>query len=129
VYAAITALLGVTGAVLGAFGLLFTPLYAGAIPVPLGIVVTLLSLPWLVRAAGELDPRPLRAAAPLIGWAIAVFALAFIGPGGDTMLPPTWQSMLFVLVGLGSGLWALRSVLLDENGLPTGRSRERDGHL
>jgi hypothetical protein len=118
VYVALTALLSLTGAVLGAFGLLFTPLYAGSIPVPLGIVVTLLSLPWLVRASGELDPRPLAAAGPLIGWVVAVFGLAMFGPGGDHMLPLTWQSLLFVVVGLGSGLWALRAVLLEENGPP-----------
>lgn len=117
-YVALTALLSLTGAVLGAFGLLFTPLYAGSIPVPLGIVVTLLSLPWLVRASGELDPRPLPASGPLIGWVVAVFGLTMFGPGGDLMLPLTWQSLLFVVVGLGSGLWALRAVLLDENGPP-----------
>jgi len=133
VYVALTALLSLTGAVLGAFGLLFTPLYAGAVPVPLGIVVTLLSLPWLVRASGELDPRPAAAAGPLIGWVIAVFGLTMFGPGGDLMLPLTWQSLLFVVVGLGSGLWALRAVLLEENGppyAPPGRSpssTESDG--
>ncbi|MGI5127580.1 hypothetical protein ACQEVB_12280 [Pseudonocardia sp. CA-107938] len=117
-YVALSALLGLAGAVLGAFGLLFTPQYAGAIPVPLGIVVTLLSLPWLVRASGELDPRPLPAAVPLIGWVVAVLGLTLFGPGGDVMLPLTWQSLLFLCVGLGSGLWALRSVLLEENGPP-----------
>jgi hypothetical protein len=118
VYVALTALLSLTGAVLGAFGLLFTPLYAGSIPVPLGIVVTLLTLPWLVRASGELDPRPVAAGGPLIGWVVAVFGLAMFGPGGDVMLPLTWQSLLFVVAGLGSGLWALRGVLLEENGAP-----------
>ena len=117
-YAGLIALLSLTGGVLGAFGLLFTPLYAGAIPVPLGIVVTVLSLPWLIRAAGELDPRPWAAGAPLVTWFVVVLGLGLIGPGGDSMLPPTWQSMLLVVGGIVTGLWSLRAVLYDENGPP-----------
>jgi hypothetical protein len=49
---------------------------------------------------------------------VAVFGLTMFGPGGDVMLPLTWQSLLFVVAGLGSGLWALRAVLLEENGAP-----------
>lgn len=115
-YAGLIALLSLAGGVLGVFGLLFTPMYAGAVPVPLGIVVTVLSLPWLVRAAGELVPRPMAAGAPLATWFVVVFGLGLVGPGGDVMLPLTWQSLLLVVGGLGAGLWSLRAVLLDENG-------------
>lgn len=111
---ALIVFLGVVGAAVGVFALLFTPLYAGAIPVPLGIVVSLLTLPWLVRAAGDLDPRPWAAGSPVLGWAVAVFGMGLFGPGGDQMLPPTWQSLLLVVVGIGAGLWALRSVIMEE---------------
>lgn len=113
-YKGLIAFLTLNGALVGAFGLLFTPLYWGAIPVPLGIVVSMLTLPWLIRAAGELDPRPLAAGAPLAAWALVVLVLAFAGPGADVLLPATWQSLLLVLGGLGVGLWSLQSVLLDE---------------
>lgn len=124
-YAGLIALLSLTSGVLGAFGLLFTPLYAGPVPVPLGIVVTVLSLPWLIRAAGELDPRPWTAGTPLITWFVVVMGLGLVGPGGDIMLPPTWQSLLLVVGGLGTGLWSLRAVLLEENGAPV-REFEKD---
>ncbi|MDN5859158.1 MAG: hypothetical protein L0H84_11095 [Pseudonocardia sp.] len=125
-HAGLIALLSLTGGVLGVFALLFTPLYAGSVPVPLGVVVTVLTLPWLVRAAGELDPRPWTAGAPLAAWTVAVLGIGLTGPGGDIMLPPTWQSMLLLLGGLGTGLWSLRSVLYEENGPPmTVHERER----
>jgi hypothetical protein len=73
-----------------------------------------LLLPWLVLRAGELDPRPGVAGAPLVAWVLAVGVLGFGGPGGDVLLPTTWQSLLLVAGGLGAGLWALRKVLLGE---------------
>jgi hypothetical protein len=106
--------LGLVGLVVGVFGLLFTPLYAGPVPLPLGIVVSALTLPWLVRTVGDLDPRPWAASSPLVGWLVAVFGLGLFGPGGDRMLPPTWQSILLVFAGIGASLWALRSVIMEE---------------
>ncbi|WP_300010242.1 hypothetical protein [Pseudonocardia sp.] len=105
------ALLTFDGALLGAFGLAFTPMYAGGFPVPMGVVFTVLILPWLVLRAGEIDPRPAAAAAPLIAWFLVVAVLAVAGPGGDVMLPVTWQSGLLFLGGVGAGLWALRQVV------------------
>jgi hypothetical protein len=104
-------LLVVDGGLLGAFGLAFTPLYWGPVPVPVGALVSILVLPWLVRRAGEIDPGASMAGAPLWAWLIVVFVLGIGGPGGDTLLPLTWQSLLLVGGGLGAGLWALRRVL------------------
>jgi hypothetical protein len=61
---ALLALLVLDGLLLGAFGLMFTPLHTNGIPVPMGVVLSVLLLPWLVRQAGEIDPRPAVAGAP-----------------------------------------------------------------
>lgn len=118
------ALLVLDGLLLGAIGLVLTPTYAGPVPAPVGALVSILVLPWLVLHAGELDPRPGLAGAPLIAWLAAVAVLGLGGPGGDVLLPPTWQSLLLVVGGLGSGLWALRAVLMGDHGRSDVRSDE-----
>jgi hypothetical protein len=104
-------LLVVDGLLLGAFGLMFTPLYTNGIPVPMGVVLSVLVLPWLVRQAGEIDGRPAVAGAPLTAWVVAVGVLGLFGPGGDSMLLANWQSLALAVGGLGAGLWGLRSVM------------------
>ena len=108
---ALLVLLVVDGLLLGAFGLMFTPLYTNGIPVPMGIVLSVLVLPWLVRHAGEIDGRPAVAGAPLTAWVVAVGVLGLLGPGGDAMLAANWQSLVLLVSGLGTGLWALRGVM------------------
>jgi hypothetical protein len=107
-------LLAADGVLLGAFGVAFTPMFLGGVPVPMGIVFTLLILPWLVLRAGELDPRPGVAAAPLAAWFLTVAVLAVVHPGGDVMLPLWWQSGVLVVGGCAAGLWALRQVVEGE---------------
>ena len=104
------ALLVVDGLLLGAFGLMFTPLYTNGIPVPMGVVLSVLVLPWLVRQAGEIDGRPAVAGAPLTAWVVAVGVLGLFGPGGDAMLLANWQSLALAIGGVGAGLWGLRAV-------------------
>lgn len=111
---ALLVLLVVNGLLLGAFGLMFTPLYTNGIPVPMGAVLSILVLPWLVRQAGEIDARPAVAGSPLTAWVVAVAVLGLFGPGGDAMLVPNWQSLLLVFGGIGAGLWALRAVMEQE---------------
>ena len=60
------ALLIVDGVLTGAVGLAFTPLYLGAVPAPLGVLLSVLVLPWLVLRAGEIDRR--FAGAPIFAW-------------------------------------------------------------
>jgi hypothetical protein len=108
---ALLVLLVVDGLLLGAFGLMFTPLYTNGIPVPMGIVLSVLVLPWLVRHAGEIDGRPAVAGAPLTAWVVAVGVLGLLGPGGDAMLAANWQSLVLLVSGIGTGLWALRGVM------------------
>jgi hypothetical protein len=107
-------LLVADGLLLGTFGLMFTPLYTNGIPVPMGIVLSVLVLPWLVRQAGEIDARPAVAGAPLIAWVVAVGVLGLFGPGGDVMLLADWQSLLLAVGGIGAGLWGLQKVLQRE---------------
>lgn len=108
---ALLVLLVVDGLLLGAFGLMFTPLYTNGIPVPMGVVLSVLVLPWLVRQAGEIDARPAVAGAPLTAWVVAVGVLGLYGPGGDSMLLASWQSLALAIGGIGAGLWALRGVM------------------
>ena len=108
------ALLVLDGLLLGAIGLVLTPMYAGAVPTPVGALLSIALLPWLVLRTGELDARPGMAGAPLLAWLLAVGVLGVGGPGGDVLLPATWQSVLLVFGGLFAGLLALRKVLMGE---------------
>lgn len=109
--AAVLAVLTFNGALLGAFSLAFTPMYVLGFPAPMGILFAVLILPWLITRAGEIDPRPAAAAAPLIAWFLVVVVLGLGGPGGDVMLPLSWQSGVLLLGGIVAGLWALREVV------------------
>jgi hypothetical protein len=97
---------------LGAFGLAFTPLYIGSVPAPLGALLVILILPWLVLRAAEIDPRTGVAASPLWAWLLTVLLLGLWGPGGDAMLPmapgTVWMSLVLVGGGLLAGVLALR---------------------
>jgi hypothetical protein len=42
---------------------------------------------------------------------VAVGVLGLLGPGGDAMLAANWQSLVLLVGGIGSGLWALRAVI------------------
>ena len=108
---ALLGLLVLDGVLLGGFGLVFTPLYTNGVPVPMGAVLSILILPWLVLRAGEVDARPAAVGAPLTAWALTVGVLGLAGPGGDVLLPATWQSLLLLAGGLGAGLLTLRTVL------------------
>lgn len=97
---------------LGGFGLAFTPLYVGSVPAPVGALLVVLVLPWLVLRAAEIDPRRGVAASPLWAWLLTVLLLGLWGPGGDAMLPTApgtaWMSLLLVGGGLVAGVLALR---------------------
>lgn len=105
------ALLTFDGALLGAFGVAFAQIHSGGVPIPMGVAFSVLILPWLVLRAGEIDPRPGAAGAPVMAWFLVVVALAVAGPGGDVMVPLNWQSGLLVVGGLGAGLFTLRFVI------------------
>ena len=108
------ALLTLNGALLGAFGVGFTPIFVGGVPVPMGVLFTVLILPWLVLRAGELDARPGVAALPVVAWFLVVAVLAVVSPGGDVMVPLWWQSGALLVGGVVAALWALRQVVVEE---------------
>ena len=104
----VLALLIVAGVLVGLVGLAFTPLYLGGVPAPLGVLLSVLVLPWLVLRAGEIDRR--FAGAPVFAWFATIAVLGLFGPGGDALLTGSWQSLLLVVGGIGAGLWALQRV-------------------
>ncbi|GAA1842450.1 hypothetical protein GCM10009836_22300 [Pseudonocardia ailaonensis] len=101
----------VLSAVLAALELLVQPSYIGAIPVPLGMFLVLATMPWMVFAAGEVSPSPLVAGGPLWIWVLVTGVLGLAGPGGDTLLPATWQTLLLVLAAVLCGLIPLRRIV------------------
>lgn len=102
-------LLTVISVLLVAFELTFQMLYIGPVPVPVGTVIVVVSLPWLVRTTvTEISPTTAGAAAPLLVWFVSVLVLGMFGPGGDVLLPGSWQSMLLLVAGAAAGLVAFR---------------------
>ena len=99
----------VASALLAALELMLQPLYVGAWPAPVGTVIALMSMPWLVRTAAGTFPSVLAAGSPIIVWVVVVLVL---GSGSDVLLPATWQSLLLALAALGAGLYALRGVVM-----------------
>ncbi|MEU7812162.1 hypothetical protein [Pseudonocardia sp. NPDC049154] len=98
-------------ALLTALELLLQPMYIGPVPVPVGTVLVLLTMPWLIHAAAEVSTATAVAASPLAVWVVVIGVLGFAGPGGDVVLPATWQSFLLLVAGLLAGLLPLRRVV------------------
>lgn len=102
------AVLVLDAVVLAVVELLFLPLrfdgyllpYAlGGMPLPVSVLVAALTTPWLVSVAGRLSPRMVVAAAPLIGWILAVAVFGMFGPGSDLVLIADWRSLLLFACG------------------------------
>jgi hypothetical protein len=102
------AVLVLDAVVLAVVELLFLPLrfdgyllpYAlGGVPVPVSALVAALTTPWLVSVAGRLSTKLLVAAAPLIGWILAVAVFGMFGPGSDLVLVADWRSLLLFACG------------------------------
>jgi hypothetical protein len=104
-------LLSVAGAGLAVLELLLQPLYIGVVPVPLGTALVLLTLPWLIHAVTDVSTATAAVASPVVVWVVVVGVLGLAGPGGDVLLPTTWQSLLLLVVGLFSGVVVTRRVL------------------
>ncbi|MFP5068530.1 hypothetical protein ACLFMI_02520 [Pseudonocardia nantongensis] len=102
-------LLLVVSVLLVGFELMFQMLYIGPVPVPIGTVLVVVSLPWLVRvSATEVWPSVAGAAAPILIWFLGVLLLGLFGPGSDVLLPATWQSLLLLFAGAIAGVVAFR---------------------
>lgn len=93
--------------VLAVVELLFLPLRVGGWPVPISILVAIVTTPWLVRAAVEQVGGGLAAATPLLAWVVTVLVFGTAGPGGDVLLPADPRSLLL----LGGGMFPAAFVL------------------
>ncbi|MCE0766188.1 hypothetical protein LWC35_25270 [Pseudonocardia kujensis] len=117
----------VAAALLAALELLLQPLYIGSVPAPVGTVLVLLTMPWLVHAAADVSTATAVAASPLVVWVVVLGVLGFAGPGGDVLLPATWQSLLLLVAGLLAGLLPLRRIVEAADRRRVRRSTERNG--
>ena len=101
-------LLLVLSILLSVLELMFQSLYIGTVPVPAGTLAILLTMPWLVRTSAELMPGPGGAAAPVLLWFLVTAVVGAFGPGGDVLLPLTWQTLLLLASGVVVGLICFR---------------------
>jgi hypothetical protein len=105
--------------------LLYQTTYVGTVPAPLGTLLILGTMPAMIRGAATVAATPLVAGSPLMIWLVVVGVLGLAGPGGDVMLPETWQSLLLLVAALLAGLLTLRRVLDESYDHPgTGTSEE-----
>lgn len=88
---------------LAAIELLYLPLWIGAVPFPITIVLAGVSTPWLVRSSAALGGPSWVAAVPLVVWVVALLALGVAGPGGDVLLPADWRALLLMAAGIFPG--------------------------
>jgi len=71
---------------------------AGDAPMPLSVLVAILTTPLLVVQAGKLV-SPRAAFAPLVVWVLTVLILGLFGPGGDLVLIQDWRALLLIAGG------------------------------
>ncbi|GAY13200.1 hypothetical protein [Pseudonocardia sp. N23] len=102
----------VCSVLLAAFELALQPLYVGSVPAPVGAIVAIVTMPWLVRGAGAEFGSAAAAGLPIVAFVLTLGVLGTVAPGGDVMLPATWQSGLLAVAGIGAGLVALRGVAM-----------------
>lgn len=93
---------------LAALELMFQFTYVGPVPLPIGTLVILLTMPWLVRAATEAWPTSAGAALVPVVWFLATAVVGAFGPGGDSLLVPAWQTLLLLATGVLVGLFCFR---------------------
>ncbi|RZT84057.1 hypothetical protein EV383_0891 [Pseudonocardia sediminis] len=104
----------VLSVLLAVLELIFQSLYIGPVPVPLGTLMILLTMPWLVRATVEVLPSVGGAAAPILVWFLTTAVVGALGPGGDVLLPLVsgsslaWQTPLLLFTGVAVGLVCFR---------------------
>jgi hypothetical protein len=91
----------------------------GAIPMPLTVIVAVVTTPLVVSAAGRLV-HPRVAVVPLIVWVLTVVVVGLAGPGGDTVLIPDWRAFLLLAGGALPGAMALGGALA----IPSDRKRK-----
>jgi hypothetical protein len=94
--------------VLSALELMFQYSYVGPVPLPIGTMVILLTMPWMVRASVEAWPSSGGAALVPVLWFVATAVFGAFGPGGDSLLVPVWQTLVLLATGVLVGLFCFR---------------------
>ena len=102
------AVLVVLTVLLAALELMFQFTYIGPVPLPIGTLAILLTMPWLVRATVEAWPTTAGAALVPVVWFLATALIGVFGPGGDSLLVPAWQTLLLLATGVLVGLFCFR---------------------
>jgi Na+/melibiose symporter-like transporter len=88
--------------------LMFQFAYIGPVPLPIGTLVIVLTMPWLVRTTVEAWPTTPGAALVPVVWFVVTVVFGLFGPGGDTLLVPAWQTLVLLVAGVLTGLFCFR---------------------
>ncbi|TCK26527.1 hypothetical protein [Pseudonocardia endophytica] len=105
--AQLTVLMVVT-VLLAVLELMFQFTYLGPVPLPIGALVIVLTMPWLVRTTVDAWPTTAGAALVPVVWFLVTVVFGLLGPGGDTLLVAAWQTLLLLVVGVLTGLFCFR---------------------
>ncbi|MCO1576995.1 hypothetical protein M8C13_14650 [Crossiella sp. SN42] len=76
-------------------------------PLPVTVLLAVVTTPWLVLAAARCTHRMILVSLPFLAWLGALVVLGVAGPGGDMLLTDDWRSLLLLSVGSLSGAVAL----------------------
>ncbi|MCQ4119933.1 hypothetical protein [Rhodococcus tibetensis] len=108
------ALLVFDGFLCAVLAVLFLPMYLGATPFPVSILVAGAVNVALVIAARSATGRVGSAALPLVGWTAGFLLCMLGGPGGDILLlASAWTLLLFLggLISPAAYLWKVGSAV------------------
>ncbi|PXY26621.1 hypothetical protein DI005_35690 [Prauserella sp. PE36] len=105
--------LAVDAALLALLEMFFLPLRldglilprAGDVPLPLSVLVALVTTPLLVSAAARLGNRRL-GIVPLAVWILTLLLVGVQGPGGDVILTLDWRALVLLAAGALPGALA-----------------------
>ncbi|TQJ02570.1 hypothetical protein [Amycolatopsis cihanbeyliensis] len=81
-----------------------------AVPVPVTVVLAVVTTPLLVREAARVT-SPRLAVVPLVLWLVTVFGIGLAGPGRDLVLLQDWRALLLLAGGALPAALALGGVL------------------
>ena len=120
------AVLVVDAVVLAVLELLYLPLRLdgrvlpdlGSAPLPLSVLVAVVTTPVLVAVAVRVAGRRL-AAVPLVCWLLVLMVLGLAGPGGDLLLIGDWRALLLLAGGALPGMLVVLGIDLRPRRRPT----------
>ena len=107
--------LAACGALAGLLETLYIPLYAGAVLVPVSVVLAVLTNIALPRLARTLVPHTAAAAVPFVLWLAVVVVFGLVArPEGDVVLPGSPATLQLVIYGvvLGGAIAGVATLVL-----------------